>query len=390
MITFWVITMFVLGITVGSFLTAVIYRLNAANWPSPTKPLSLLEPQRSMCPNCKHALGPFDLMPLFSFLIFGQKCRYCKKPISWRYFGVELLTGLTFVAIYLKFPHDVSTLTAMLVFAAVLIPIFFIDFETFTIPISLTLLATVIAVTRDAWGIAHSEAGFELLWGWLPRSLMGWLIGTLIFGAVRIAGWLYKGVEAMGLGDVFLARAMGTMFMVVMPANLTPAHLAYWSFPLWVILSCVSGILVFPMFVVVRRQGQQKDSTKLNDLGNNSKKTRDKYGNLLTDVETTVGDPEEFVKTVFLGLAWGTEFAYQLMEVGQVLVCYDAYEWARFTFDRKYRAECAAKEAALPPEEVWIPDPTAIPFGPFLVVGFLLTLFFGKAIIIAYLAYAHL
>ena len=115
---FWAVTAFLFGITIGSFLTAVIYRLAR-----PEQNLSLLEPQRSMCPNCKHSLGPIDLLPLFSFLLSGQKCRYCKAPISWRYFGVELLTGLTFVAITLKFLPDWPTVLALCAFAAVLIPI---------------------------------------------------------------------------------------------------------------------------------------------------------------------------------------------------------------------------------------------------------------------------
>ena len=371
---FWVVTTFLFGITIGSFLTAVIYRLAR-----PEQHLSLLEPQRSMCPNCKHSLGPIDLLPLFSFLLFGQKCRYCKAPISWRYFGVELLTGLTFVALTLKFPHDVPTLAAMLAFAAVLIPIFFIDLETFTIPISLTLLATMIPLARDGWGMMHHQAGFELLGGWLPRSILGGIIGALIFGLVRIAGWLYKGIEAMGLGDVYLARGMGAMFMVVMPVGL-----GYWPFPLWVILSCVSGIVVYPVFVAVRRASSKN---LLENSSTNSNEKRDRYGNLPAGVETSLIAPnEEFARE-------GT-FGEQLRDVAQVLIGYDAYEWTRYTFDRKYRhgieAEAARFEAEHPEALEWTPAPTAIPFGPFLVVGFLLTIFCGEAMILWYLDYAHL
>jgi leader peptidase (prepilin peptidase)/N-methyltransferase len=368
---FWVVTAFLLGITIGSFLTAVIYRLAR-----PEEHLSLLEPQRSMCPNCKHSLSPIDLVPLFSFLMFGRKCHYCKAPISWRYFGVELLTGLTFVAITLKFPHDIPTLAAMLAFAAVLIPIFFIDLESYHIPTSLNLLATVIPLLRDAWGITHHQAGFELLWGWLPRTILGGIIGALIFGLVRIAGWLYKGVEAMGLGDVFLARGMGAMFLVVMPVEL-----GYWPFPLWVILSCVSGIIVYPVFVAVDRAAQMKN------LQQNSDKKRDRYGNTPADVESIQDKPDEKLKRK------GT-LGEQLRDLAQVLWGYDAYDWTRYTFDRKYRHRTEAeanKFLAEHPEELeWTPAPTAIPFGPFLVVGFLLTVFCGEAMILWYLDYAHL
>ena len=84
----------------------------------------------------------------------------------------------------------------------------------------------------------------------------------------------------------------------------------------------------------------------------------------------------------------------QLRDVAFVMFAYDAYEWTRYTFSGNYRkqieareAEEAANNAAM---EEWIPAPTAIPFGPFLVVGFLLTVFGGEAMIHAYLAFAHL
>ncbi len=389
---FWVITLFLLGICVGSFLTAVIYRLGHPELRKDGRRLSLLEPQRSMCPTCKQSLHAIDLLPLVSFLMFGRKCHYCRTPISWRYFGVELLTGLLFVALYYKFPltptemmgQNAVTLTAMLLFAATLIPIFFIDLETYTIPISLTLLTTVIPIVLDVWQIAHHREGFAPMMGWLPRSLAGWIVGTLIFGFVRVMGWLYlryktgEDGEAMGLGDVFLARGMGAMFMVTMPIGLS-----YWPFPLWVILSCVGGILVYPLFTIFKRQNEKNEAKKL-----------DRYGNAPSPVEISGGmsdNAEDAPKGSLLE---------QLRDVALVLFAVDAYEWTRYTFHPGYRRQIEDKEA----EEAaryaemtqnaemqgWTPAATAIPFGPFLVVGFLLTIFCGEAMIYAYLVYAHL
>ncbi len=326
---FWIITLFILGICVGSFLTAVIYRLGHPEKRVNGRRMSLLEPKRSMCPNCGHSLHAIDLLPLFSFLMFGRKCHYCKAPISWRYFCVELLTGLTFVAVYFKFPltplnivpQNAPILVAMLAFVAVLIPIFFIDLETFTIPISLTLLATVIPLALDVWQIAHHRPGFEPMMGWLPRSIAGWIVGTLIFGFVRVAGWLYlhavRGVdaEAMGLGDVFLARGMGAMFLVTMPVELS-----YWPFPLWVILSCVGGILVYPVFMLVQKQNEKKPQKNL-----------DRYGNAPAFVETTGGITDNVAEE-----PTGSVLE-QLRDVAFVMFAYDAYEWTRYTFSGNYQ-----------------------------------------------------
>lgn len=54
---------------------------------------------RSMCPHCRHILGVFDLIPVFSWIFLGGKCRYCKKPISARYPLIELCTAAVFLLI---------------------------------------------------------------------------------------------------------------------------------------------------------------------------------------------------------------------------------------------------------------------------------------------------
>jgi len=82
---------FLFGLNVGSFLNCVIYRLEINQ--------SFLS-GRSYCPDCKHKLSWYDLIPVFSFLILKGKCRYCKKQISWQYPLVELATGILFVLIF--------------------------------------------------------------------------------------------------------------------------------------------------------------------------------------------------------------------------------------------------------------------------------------------------
>lgn len=62
-----------------------------------------------MCPDCKHALRTKDLIPVFSWLWQGGKCRYCKKSISWQYPAVELSTALIFVGSYLFWPKELDS-----------------------------------------------------------------------------------------------------------------------------------------------------------------------------------------------------------------------------------------------------------------------------------------
>jgi leader peptidase (prepilin peptidase)/N-methyltransferase len=341
---FWVLTTFLLGLCIGSFLNVVIYRLPIGG--------SLMEPRRSFCPNCKAELTGIDLIPLVSFLMLGRKCRRCKQPISWRYFGVELLTGLLFVTLTLHALPNAANCVALLLFASALVPIFFIDLATFTIPDSLNLFAFVVAVGRDVWGIAQHEPGHELLWGWLPRSILGAVVGVLIFGFVRVIGWVWKRQEAMGLGDVLLARAMGAMLISVTLPAFHPLRL----FPAWVLFACFSGVLIGVPMLLVRRGMEPAEAE------------------LAVEEGEDLAPPEE-----------ESSLGKQLYEVGWCLWLGDAIE---YIYCKLNPGKCQSPEEMQEDIEGFKPAPTAIPFGPFMVVGFLLTVFAGEPLTAWYLAYA--
>lgn len=78
---------FIYGLCIGSFLNVVIYRLPR------NIPLAL---DRSKCPSCGHILSAADLIPLFSFMCLGGKCRYCGEKISPLYPVIEGFTGIAF------------------------------------------------------------------------------------------------------------------------------------------------------------------------------------------------------------------------------------------------------------------------------------------------------
>jgi len=88
-----VIYLFILGASLGSFINVVALRI----------PMGESIQGRSHCPHCQHQLKVLDLIPLISFLYLQKKCRYCQKPIAWRYFVVELLSGLFTVLFASKF-----------------------------------------------------------------------------------------------------------------------------------------------------------------------------------------------------------------------------------------------------------------------------------------------
>lgn len=91
------IILFVFGTMVGSFLSVLIHRIHE-------KKAGILF-GRSQCPKCKYKLRPLDLIPVLSYVFTRGKCRNCKKSISLTYPALELMTGFTFLALYLFMPH---------------------------------------------------------------------------------------------------------------------------------------------------------------------------------------------------------------------------------------------------------------------------------------------
>ena len=97
------IMIFIGGTVFGSFYTLAVYRL-------PRK--ENITYVQSHCVSCNHKLGPLDLIPIFSYLFLGGKCRYCKEKIRSRYVLLEIMSGLAFLLLAIIFGiNTYSTLT---------------------------------------------------------------------------------------------------------------------------------------------------------------------------------------------------------------------------------------------------------------------------------------
>lgn len=100
------IYIFLIGITFGSFFTLAVYRIPRGEDITHT---------RSYCPKCNHKLSFWDMIPLFSYIFLGAKCRYCKEKIRPRYFILEFCSGIVFVLFALSIKLNIYALTAQII-----------------------------------------------------------------------------------------------------------------------------------------------------------------------------------------------------------------------------------------------------------------------------------
>ena len=122
---FILIALGLVGVTFGSFAGATVWRLRASQLRQDeaagekvskrakkevghVKKASVAT-DRSVCLHCGHQLAWYDLLPLFSWLQLGGKCRYCHKPIGWLEPSIEIGMALFFVVAYLFWPLPLDT-----------------------------------------------------------------------------------------------------------------------------------------------------------------------------------------------------------------------------------------------------------------------------------------
>lgn len=89
---------FIMGTLFGSFYTLAVYRI--------PKKIDIVK-THSFCPNCNHKLGFFELIPVWSYIFLGGKCKSCKQKIRPRYFILEILSGITFVLLAVGLKIDI-------------------------------------------------------------------------------------------------------------------------------------------------------------------------------------------------------------------------------------------------------------------------------------------
>ena len=196
------ITIAISGTVFGSFFTLAVHRI-------PRK--EDITHERSYCPKCNHKLQFLDLIPVFSYLFLGGKCRYCKEKIRPRYLLLEIFSGVVFLLLGLSYNMGIKSslldwgnFVVLILFLCCIFIIAGIDKEKYEIPNGVLLYGIVIACIKlflrgiEGFSVYTNVIGFFaipillLAINWLVTKLFH--LETVPFGAGDI-----KYIAVLGL-----------------------------------------------------------------------------------------------------------------------------------------------------------------------------------------------
>jgi leader peptidase (prepilin peptidase) / N-methyltransferase len=220
-----IIGLLLLGLCMGSFAGAMVWRLRARQLISDKKdgekvdkaeykkllPLTKrsLATDRSQCLHCHHELRWYDLLPLVSWLSTKGKCRYCHKPIGVFEPLVEVAAALLFISSYLFWPHPISSPLEIvqfglwLVSVVMLIILFVYDLRWYLLPdrvvVPLIAVSGIMSVINIASVPNIVAAGIDIG------------LAIAILSGLYFVLWLYSKGAWIGFGDVKLGLALALL-----------------------------------------------------------------------------------------------------------------------------------------------------------------------------------
>ncbi len=199
-----IITFFVIGLSFGSFLNCLVYRL--------ANKKTILG--RSYCPHCKHQLSWQENIPVFSFIFLKGRCRHCHKKISWQYPIGELIMGILFIlplreflspGVFLFSPFFIlNVLTEWtLYFGLIFIFIFDLKYMLVSDKVVIPVIVLIFVLKLITFSLNHQE--------FLPQFFhlsLAILLGVLFFALQ----YLITRGKGIGLGDLRIGALAGVIF----------------------------------------------------------------------------------------------------------------------------------------------------------------------------------
>lgn len=217
MVTTLAFIFFVFGLVIGSFLNVVIFRYNTHRSFG----------GRSGCLTCQKKLSWDELIPVFSFLFLKGRCKGCQTRISIQYPIVEIITGIIFAGLFLKFQNvfflDTLGFTVAYAYYAIIFSLFLViavyDLKHKIVPDSLALVLGILSFLGIFF---FSNFNFYPHW----PNLWEIFSGPLIASPFALL-WLVSRGAWMGLGDAKLAISLG--WVLGLGVALSSLVVAFWA-----------------------------------------------------------------------------------------------------------------------------------------------------------------
>ena len=263
---------FIVGLVIGSFLNVVILRTVSEE--------SIVFPS-SKCPKCQTPLKWYHNIPVLSYVFLKGKCAFCHEKISWQYPLVELLTGIIFILMFLRFctPFDeffglnvinaitypqIITYIFSLIISCLFIVIAGTDFiemkvsDAHTYPVvwisilySITLAAMNFIYYKNTMGMPKIDLNFIMTCP-VIYTISAAIICFIFMEAIRrLTAFIVK-MEAFGQGDSYIAAGIGAVFGALLGNSVNYLYFSkilYALLAIFLLSAIIPVIFIFPMYV---------------------------------------------------------------------------------------------------------------------------------------------
>ena len=199
------IVIFIFGLILGSFYTVVGERLPEGK--------SIVNPP-SHCPNCNHRLGILELIPVFSFLFLGGKCKKCRSKIPVLSTIIEVLTAILFLIAYIRFGISIKFFIA-LIFISMLVIVIVSDIRYMVICDEVLIIGNILIFILLIISIGFKASMMALIYA---------VASLLIMLSIKTLGDIIFKKESMGGGDIKLMFTFGLVLGI--PSSVASIFLA--------------------------------------------------------------------------------------------------------------------------------------------------------------------
>ncbi|MDD3793825.1 MAG: prepilin peptidase [Candidatus Gracilibacteria bacterium] len=215
---FFYINLFIYGLLFGSFSSVIIHRLYSKErgiWSG-----------RSHCPKCNTTLKYYDLIPIFSWLSTLGKCRYCKEKIPYIYPILELGTGLIFSLV------GIFMIDSSLIFSGNITEIIRLFFW---------LSISFITILYIFYDILFLEIHEGIMLSGVILAIIGLISNDLFIDIIPHVGNIVNNNFIIFISIIFSIISIGFLYLIMLKELDT-------KYDVLIILSIITGLIAFKYF----------------------------------------------------------------------------------------------------------------------------------------------